>query len=87
MTSDVLLRDVTERDLPIFFEQQLDPAAIIRESKRPRCQDVFITSPHLNIVVRHEPAPRRFPTCDSSLGHHYCAAQRHAHLPRRLVRR
>src|SRR5262245_65866893 len=27
MTSDVLLRDVTETDLPIFFEQQLDPAA------------------------------------------------------------
>ncbi len=27
MTSDVLLRDVTEGDLPIFFEQQLDPAA------------------------------------------------------------
>lgn len=27
MTSDVLLRDVTEDDLPIFFEQQLDPAA------------------------------------------------------------
>jgi RimJ/RimL family protein N-acetyltransferase len=27
MTSDVLLRDVTDGDLPIFFEQQLDPAA------------------------------------------------------------
>ena len=27
MTSDVLLRDVTETDLPIFFEQQRDPAA------------------------------------------------------------
>src|SRR5215468_6012369 len=27
MTSDVLLRDVTETDLPILFEQQLDPAA------------------------------------------------------------
>lgn len=27
MTSDALLRDVTEDDLPIFFEQQLDPAA------------------------------------------------------------
>lgn len=27
MTSDVLLRDVTEGDLPIFFEQQLDSAA------------------------------------------------------------
>jgi RimJ/RimL family protein N-acetyltransferase len=27
MTSDVLLRDVTEGDLPIFFEQQRDPAA------------------------------------------------------------
>ena len=27
MTSDVLLRDVTESDLPIFFVQQLDPDA------------------------------------------------------------
>jgi RimJ/RimL family protein N-acetyltransferase len=27
MASDVLLRDVTEGDLPTFFEQQLDPAA------------------------------------------------------------
>jgi RimJ/RimL family protein N-acetyltransferase len=27
MTSDVQLRDVTESDLPIFFEQQLDPDA------------------------------------------------------------
>src|SRR5262245_21034955 len=27
MTSDVLLREVTEGDLPIFFEQQRDPAA------------------------------------------------------------
>ena len=27
MTSDVLLRDVTEDDLPIFFEHQLDPDA------------------------------------------------------------
>ena len=27
MTTDVLLRDVTEGDLPIFFEQQRDPAA------------------------------------------------------------
>src|SRR6516164_5828371 len=27
MTGDVLLRDVTEGDLPIFFEQERDPAA------------------------------------------------------------
>jgi RimJ/RimL family protein N-acetyltransferase len=27
MTSDVLLRDVAEADLPIFFEQQQEPAA------------------------------------------------------------
>jgi RimJ/RimL family protein N-acetyltransferase len=27
MTEDVLLREVTEGDLPIFFEQQRDPAA------------------------------------------------------------
>jgi RimJ/RimL family protein N-acetyltransferase len=26
-TSDVLLRDVTESDIPIYFEQQLDPSA------------------------------------------------------------
>jgi RimJ/RimL family protein N-acetyltransferase len=28
VNSDVLLRDVTEDDLAIFFEQQLDPVAI-----------------------------------------------------------
>ena len=28
MTSDVLLRDVLEADLPIFFEQERDPVAI-----------------------------------------------------------
>ena len=27
LTNDVILRDVTEDDLPIFFEQQMDPAA------------------------------------------------------------
>ena len=27
MTSEIVLRDVTEDDLPIFFEQQLDPDA------------------------------------------------------------
>lgn len=27
LTCDVLLRDVTEGDLPVFFEQQLDPEA------------------------------------------------------------
>lgn len=27
MTNDICLRDVTEDDLPIFFEQQLDPEA------------------------------------------------------------
>ena len=27
MTNDILLRDVIASDLPIFFEQQLDPVA------------------------------------------------------------
>ena len=27
MTDDIILRDVTERDLPVFFENQLDPVA------------------------------------------------------------
>src|SRR2546425_3055823 len=41
MTNDVLLRDVTEGDLPIFFEQQLDPDAIHMAAFPPRDRDAF----------------------------------------------
>jgi RimJ/RimL family protein N-acetyltransferase len=41
MTNDVLLRDVTEGDLPIFFEQQLDPDANDMAAFPARDRDAF----------------------------------------------
>jgi len=42
MTNDVLLRDVTESDLPIFFEQQLDPDATEMAAFPARDRDAFM---------------------------------------------
>jgi len=45
MTNDLDLRDVTEDDLPIFFEQQLDPDANYMAAftvKDPADRDVFM---------------------------------------------
>ena len=42
MTNDVLLRDVTESDLPIFFEQQLDPDANEMAAFPARDRDAFM---------------------------------------------
>lgn len=45
MTSNILLRDVTEDDLPIFFEQQLDAAANYMAAftaRDPADRDVFM---------------------------------------------
>jgi RimJ/RimL family protein N-acetyltransferase len=45
MTRDVLLRDVAEGDLPIFFEQHLDPAAnhmAAFTTKDPADRDAFM---------------------------------------------
>jgi RimJ/RimL family protein N-acetyltransferase len=41
-TSDVVLRDVTEADLPIFFEQQLDREAVLMAAFPSRVQESFI---------------------------------------------
>ena len=44
-TGDILLRDVLESDLPIFFEQQLDPEANYMAaftSKNPADRDAFM---------------------------------------------
>jgi RimJ/RimL family protein N-acetyltransferase len=40
-TGTVLLRDVTEADLSIFFEDQMDPQAIRMAAFQPRDQDAF----------------------------------------------
>ena len=42
MTNDVQLRDVTESDLPIFFKQQLDPAATEMAAFPSRDKDAFM---------------------------------------------
>jgi RimJ/RimL family protein N-acetyltransferase len=42
MTDIVLLRDVTEDDLPIFFEQQLDPDATEMAAFPSRDRDAFM---------------------------------------------
>jgi RimJ/RimL family protein N-acetyltransferase len=42
MTNDILLRDVIESDLPIFFEQQLDPEATAMAAFPPRDRDAFM---------------------------------------------
>jgi RimJ/RimL family protein N-acetyltransferase len=42
MTNDVILRDVTESDLPIFFEQQLDPDATEMAAFPARDREAFM---------------------------------------------
>jgi len=42
MTNDVLLRNVTESDLPIFFEQQLDSDATTMAAFPPRDREAFM---------------------------------------------
>lgn len=43
MTNYVQLRDAIETDLPIFYEQQLDPEAIQMAAFPPRGEDAFMT--------------------------------------------
>ena len=42
MTSPILLRDVTESDLPILFEQQLDPEATAMAAFPSRVREAFM---------------------------------------------
>lgn len=42
MTDEILLRDVTEPDLPIFFEHQLDPDATEMAAFPSRDKDAFM---------------------------------------------
>ncbi len=42
MTNEIQLRDVTESDLPIFFEQQLDPDATQMAAFPSRDKDAFM---------------------------------------------
>lgn len=42
MADDLYLRDVVERDLPIFFDQQLDPESILMAAVAARSHDAFM---------------------------------------------
>jgi RimJ/RimL family protein N-acetyltransferase len=42
MTNNIQLRDVTEADLPIFYEQQLDPEAVQMAAFPARGRDAFM---------------------------------------------
>jgi hypothetical protein len=42
MTNEITLRDVQDSDLPIFFEQQLDPEATRMAAFPARDPDAFI---------------------------------------------
>ncbi len=52
MTSDVLLRDVIESDLPIFFEHQLDPDATRMAAFPARDRDAFMA--HWTKILSNE---------------------------------
>ena len=49
MTNDVQLRDVIETDIPIFFEQQLDPEATQMAAFPSREKDAFMA--HWNKIM------------------------------------
>jgi len=42
MTNEIILRTVTDSDLPIFFEQQLDPEATAMAAFPPRDREAFM---------------------------------------------
>lgn len=77
MTSDVTLRDVTESDLPIFFEQQQDPSANYMAAftaNDPADQDAFMA--HWNKTLRDDSITIRTIICDGQVaGNIVCFSQ------------
>jgi len=52
MTNKIILRDVTESDLPILFEQQLDPEATAMAAFPSRDHDAFMA--HWKKIMAYE---------------------------------
>ncbi|HEX5156768.1 MAG TPA: GNAT family N-acetyltransferase [Ktedonobacterales bacterium] len=68
MADDIVLRDVTDYDLPIFFEQQLDPDAIYMAaftSKDPTDRDAFMA--HWARIRADETIINRTILCDGQV--------------------
>jgi len=63
MTDNILLRNVTEADLPIFFEHQLDPQATRMAAFHTRALSAFLeqvkTRPLYAHVAKHKLASMR----------------------------
>jgi len=62
LTNDIRLRDVTEGDLPIFFEHQCDPDANQMAAFPPRDRDAFMA--HWAKISSDESATNRTILCD-----------------------
>ena len=65
MTTALLLRDVTRDDLPIFFEQQLDPEAnhmAAFTAKDPTSRDTFMA--HWNRTLANSTVIIKAVVCD-----------------------
>ncbi|HKW23768.1 MAG TPA: GNAT family N-acetyltransferase [Ktedonobacterales bacterium] len=68
MADDIVLRDVTDDDLPIFFEQQLDPDAIYMAaftSRDPTDRDAFMA--HRARISADETTINRTVLCDGQV--------------------
>jgi RimJ/RimL family protein N-acetyltransferase len=62
LTSDVLLRDVTEGDLPIFFDHQLDPDATQMAAFPARDREPFMA--HWAKILADETIIKKTILCD-----------------------
>lgn len=51
MTTEISLREVQESDLPIFFEQQLDPEAARMAAFPARDRDAFMAHWRKGVVI------------------------------------
>lgn len=77
MTSDVLLQDVTESDLPVFFEQQLDPVAsrmAAFTAKDPANRDSFTA--HWTKILGDETITRKTILLDGHVAGHVVSFER-----------
>src|SRR5262245_33389558 len=61
-TGDVLLRDVIEADLPIFFDHQLDSIAVRMADFTPRNRDDFMS--HWARILKDETVFKKTVICD-----------------------
>lgn len=65
MADEILLRDVIESDLPIFFEQQLDPDATAMAAFPARDRDSFMA--HWAKIMADESVILKTILCDSQV--------------------